>query len=150
MAALIGLAVADNLATGGSTKTLLRLEAPTNQRVRILEVGVSCQGVSTTAEPIEFQVYRCSADGTGSSLTPVQADDSIADTIQTTATENFSAEPLTPGDVLKSFMIHPQTGVVYPVPGRDEMIMGAGDDIAIRAVAPGATVDCSVYFKFEE
>lgn len=148
MAGLIATAI-NSEESVGATETILQILAPTNQRLRILEWGVSFQGTSTTAEPIQCELLRQTTAGTASGVTPVLNDDDIAQAIQTTAQGTFTAEP-TSGDILQTVYVHPQTGFVYPVPGINDIMVAGGGRLGIRVVSPGATVDATAYIKFEE
>lgn len=132
-----------------STKTVIRANAPTNQRGKLKEWGISFDGISNTAAPILVQLLRVTTDGTMTSLTPTKDDNGLSETIQFTGGHTASAEP-TPGDILRSIYIHPQTGRDYVSPFGEEIMIPGGTKIAIRVVTPGAGADCAAYFKIEE
>src|SRR5687768_9105276 len=110
------------VATGTALKTLLQVVAPTNQRVKIKEIGIGFHGISNTAEPILIQLMRQSTAGTMSALTLVKEDDTTPESIQSTAQHTATVEP-TAGDVIRTWTIHPQTSMVYQLPLGDEIIV---------------------------
>lgn len=148
MAGRIGIARVDGVATGTSLKTLLQLIAATNHAIKIAEVSVGFHGTSNTAEPILVQLIRQSDAGTMTSGTLVKGDDSVADSFDTTYTHTATAEP-TAGDILRSFTVHPQTGLIYQPPELAPIIVGGGDRLGL-CVTAAATVDADVCIVFEE
>ena len=86
MSAFIGIATTAEIAlTAATAKTIMQLVAASNHRVKLLEWGVYFDGTSTTAEPVQVRLLRQTTAGTMSSLTPTKNDDSLAETLQTTA-----------------------------------------------------------------
>lgn len=149
MAAFQGCASTAEIALGAATaKTVLQLVAATNHRVKILGFGVYFDGVSSTAEPVQVRLLRQSTAGTMTSLTPVKKDDSLAETLLTTAQHTATAEP-TAGDVIKAVEVHPQSGYEYTAPFGGEVIVGGGDRIGIECTAP-AIVNVRAWIDFEE
>lgn len=149
MAAFQGQASTAEIALSAATaKTIVQLVAAANHRVKILSWGVFFDGTSTTAEPVQVRLLRQTTAGTMSALTPTKRDDSIADTLLTTAQHTATAEP-TAGDVLEAVECHPQQGyqVFYPLGA--EVIVGGGDRLGIECTAP-ATVNVRGLFVFEE
>jgi hypothetical protein len=149
MAAFQGQATTAEIALSAATaKTVIQLVAATNHRVKILSWGVYFDGVSPTAEPVQVRLLRQTTAGTMSALTPTKRDDSIADTLLTTAQHTATAEP-TAGDVLEVKEVHPQGGYekIYPFAG--EPIVGGSDRLGIEVTAP-ATVNCRAELVFEE
>lgn len=149
MSAFIGVAQTAEVALAAATaKTVLQLVAPANHRVKVIRWGVFFDGTSATAEPVQVRVLRQTTAGTMSSLTPVKLDDSIAETLQTTAQHTATAEP-TAGDVLDIAEIHPQQGYDAILPPGMEIIIGGGDRLGIEVTA-AAIVNCRAKFWFEE
>jgi hypothetical protein len=95
--------------SAGVAKTVLQIVAAANHRVRVERWGVFFDGVSVTAEPVQVRVLRQTTAGTMSANTPKKLDDSIADSVLTTAQDNATVEP-TAGDVLDVVDVHPQNG----------------------------------------
>lgn len=149
MAAFQGVAITGEIAlTAATQKTVLQLVAAANHRVKLLQWGVFFDGISVSAEPVQVVLQRQSDVGTSSANTPNKVDDSLAETLQTTARDNASVEP-TSGDVLWAGEVHPQTGYSEIIPLGQEIIIGGGDRLAIRCTAP-AGVNARATMKFEE
>lgn len=141
-------AVTGQIATGTSAKTLIQIVAAANHRLLIKEWGISFEGVNNAHAPIQVDLLRQTTAGTMSALTPVKSNDSDDETLQVTAQHTATAEP-TAGDVLKSELIHPQTGYTWQAPFGGEIPVGGGDRLAIRVTAAN-DVDAIARFVGEE
>jgi len=148
MSARNGVATKSDVATGTAVKTLLQVVAAANHAIKITEYGISFNGVNNTHEPILVELLRQTTAGTMSALTPVKADDSGADTFDTTAQHTATAEP-TGGDVIRSHYVHPQTGLVVPVGDEAPIVVGAGDRVGLRVTAAN-DVKAAPHICFEE
>jgi hypothetical protein len=149
MAAFIGKAQTAEIALSAATaKTILQLVAASNHRAKLLSWGVFFDGTSATAEPVQVRLLRQTSAGTMSALTPVKNDDSLAETLQTTAQHTATAEP-TAGDVLEAIEVHPQGGYEKIYPLGQEPVIGGGDRIGIECTAP-ASVNVRASVTFEE
>jgi hypothetical protein len=148
MAARFGRLTAAGIMTGTSAKTILQLAAATNHAIRLTEVTIGFHGVVNTAEPIKVEILRQSAGGTSTSLNPVKADSSVSDTLDTAGAKDFSAEP-TPGDILHTMTIHPQTGVIYQLHDLAGIIIPASGLVGLRVTA-GTSVAADATMAFEE
>lgn len=149
MAAFIGIAqISEEALAAATAETVIQLVAAANHRVKILSWGVFFDGTSGTAEPVQVELARQTTAGTASALSLVKMDDSIADTLLTSAQQDFTAEP-TKGDVLQSINVHPQSGYEKIFPLGQEPIIGGGDRIGIICTAP-ATVNVRAMIVFEE
>lgn len=149
MAALQGQSVSPSEALAAATaETVLQLVAAANHRIKLLGFSASFDGASTTAVPVLVELVRQSTAGTSSANTPTKRDDSIADSLLTTARQQFTVEPTT-GDIMEEYLCHPQQGLVILYPLGVEPICGGGDRIGIRVTAP-AVVNCRVTMIFEE
>src|SRR5262245_22813804 len=149
MTAFQGPATTSEIALSAATaKTVIQLVAATNHRVNLLSWGVYFDGTSATAEPVQVRLLRQTTAGTMSSLTPTKRDDSLAETLLTSAQHTATAEP-TAGDVLEVKEVHPQSGYekIYPFGG--EVIIGGGDRLGIECNAPAA-VNVRAEMVFEE
>lgn len=148
MAAFLGQAATAEIAlTAATAKTVLQLVAAANHRDKLLGWGVFFDGTSTTGEPVQVRLLRQTTAGTMSALTPTKRDDSIADTLLTTAQHTATAEP-TAGDLLEAIEVHPQQGyqVLYPMGA--EVIIGGGDRVGIECTAPaGVNVRATMIFE---
>lgn len=144
-----GSAITDDVALAAATaKTVVQIVAPANQRVTILGIGVFLNGVSTTGEPVEVKLVRQSDAGTMSSLTPTRDDDSLSETLQTTAQHTATVEPTT-GDEIDGWKVHPQQGLNFLYPYGARKICGGGDRIGIICEA-AAVVNVKAKIWFEE
>jgi hypothetical protein len=112
--------------TAATAKTVIMVKAPTNQRLVVLEWTVAFNGTATTNTPVTVELVRYSSDGTMSALTARKTNPSLPETIQSTWTHTASSEPSV-SEVLDTFLVHPQTGHVYPLPlTREWEVPGAG------------------------
>lgn len=149
MSRLIATASPGEVALAAATaKTVLKIVAPANHRVAILGWGVSFDGISPTAEPVVVRLLRQTTAGTFTSLTPVKADGSLGETVQTTAGHTATVEP-TAGNILKRVNVHPQSGYEEVVPLGQEFVLAGGEQVGIECTAPAA-VNVIPYIKFEE
>lgn len=149
MAAFQGVAITAEITLVAATqKTVLQLVAAANHRVKLLQWGIFFDGVAVSAEPVQVVIQRQSTAGTSTTNTPKKIDDSLAETLQTTANDNATAEP-TSGDVLWAGEVHPQAGYSEILPLGQEFIIGGGDRLGIRCTAP-AGVNARAIMKFEE
>lgn len=131
----------DEISTTTSTKTICQIIAASNHRVLLNEWSISFKGITNSAAPIKVDILRQTTAGTSGSAANVRKGDSTDDeTIQTTANQNFSAEP-TASDILRSYEIHPQTGFVWQAPYGKELIIPGGSRLGIRVTA-GADISC--------
>ena len=131
--------------TAATTKTVLQVVAPTNQRLRIKRWKVSFDGISAVAEPVQIELVRQTTAGTMSALTPVKTGND-PETIQFTAQHTATVEPTTT-DILDSVEVHPQSGYEVIYPDGWEKKIGGGGRLAIRCTAPAgvnvrALMDC--------
>lgn len=148
MAGQHGKAVTAQVATGTAAKTIVQVVAAANHGIKVTGWGISFEGVSVTATPIQVRLLRQTTAGTMSALTPVKKRDSDGDTLDTTAQHTATAEP-TAGDVLATVLVHPQGGYSEFPPFGSEYYVGAGDRIGIE-VTSAADVDCVAEIHFEE
>jgi len=133
-----------------TAKTLLQIVSATNQRVAIKEIGISFNGQVNTSEPVKVDLLMQSTAGTSNALTLGKENDSVAETLQTTARDTITAEPTAvSGGVLRSWYIHPQAGQVFQLPIGDEIIIGGGKRIGLRVTSP-TVVKAIGYLRGEE
>ena len=129
-------------------KTALQVNAPANQRLRILRIGIFFDGASTTAVPVLARMFLVTTAGTNTALTLAKVVSSDSETLQTTAGENATIEG-TNSTLLDQWLIHPQTGldITYAM-GQERMVVGGGR-LAIKITAP-AVVNVRCKLDFEE
>jgi hypothetical protein len=117
-------------------KTFLLLTAPTNQRVKIKGIELFGKGTANTDTPVKCELLRAASisGGTAGTAPTISAlDNDMGESIQTTPTGNYSAEPTyTSLTVLRTFECHPQTGLVVYFPLDDEIKMKGGTVFAVR------------------
>lgn len=151
MSGFIGVAeCADQALAVSATETLIQIVAPTNHRLKVLAWGVFFSGVVVTNPSIRCELVRQSTAGTSSANTPKKWDDSLAETLQTTARDAFTVEPTT-GDVLDIKGVHPQSGyeIIYPL--GQEPPVGGGDRMGVRVITPaGVSPTAKAYIRFDE
>jgi hypothetical protein len=129
-------------------KTVLQLVAPTGVIVAVQEIMISFDGTSNTASPVQVEVLRQTTAGTATARAPLKTKDTTT-AIGSTGQENFTVEP-TASDILVSLEIHPQAGVVYPVPLPDgEIELASATRLGLRINAVAA-VNCKATIKAEE
>jgi hypothetical protein len=149
MAALQGqVSLASTSLVGSTAKTVIRVKAPTNQRAKILGYGFYFDGTSNSAQPVQIQIGRISADGTLSTATILPNEDELTETFQTSIGLNASAEP-TYSNYMKTLTVHPQLGYEYLAPMGQEIIVKGGGMLGFVITAPAA-VDVRGYIMFEE
>jgi hypothetical protein len=136
--------------TASNTETLIQVVAAANHGFIVCGWGVAFAGTGVNEEPIQIDLIRQTTAGTSASLTLVKWDDSIADSIDSSGLQDFTAEP-TAGDVLASTESHPQAGYEIWYPEGKEPRVGAADRIGIRVLTPsGVNPSASVYMVCEE
>lgn len=132
------------LATG-TAETVLQLTAATNQRIKILGYSVTLAG--TSAVDLIIRVVKQTSAGTsGTTVTPVKLEPGAAETIQTTAATNFSAEPTSTSVYEYKRVLGSYEKTFFP---GQEIIVAGGDRIGIEVTAVG-TPSVAAEFKFEE
>jgi hypothetical protein len=149
MAAFQGIAtIAEQALAAATQETVLQLVAAANHRVKVLRWGIFFDGQTVADEPVQVVLQRQSDAGTSAANTPTKVDDSLAETLLTTARDAVSAEP-TSGDVVGAYQVHPQSGYAEIFPLGQEIIIGGGDRLGIRVTAPDV-VNCRAFIHFEE
>jgi hypothetical protein len=146
MSALLLVANSGSQALGAATaETVLQLTAAANQRIRVL--GLSLTAAGTSPLDLTLRVLRQSSAGTsGTSVTPVKIEPSAAETIQTAAATNFSAEP-TAGNVLMYKRLQGSYEVIFPL--GQEIIVAGGARIGIEVTCT-VVATVAAEFRFEE
>lgn len=150
MASIYSVTTETEEALTTSVETVLQLRGATTVKAKVIEWGVSFDGVSSTAEPVRVRLLRQTTDGTGTGASEVKWDPDNAAAVQVTAFHTFTAEP-TAGDVLAEYHCHPQSGIVVQYPLGREPALGAAatSRIGIDVFAPAA-VNCTAYMVWEE
>lgn len=134
--------------TAATAKTLVQVVPASNIPVRVVELGISFNGTTSTDVPVTVDLLRQSTAGTSSALTIVADDESSSKVAQATALKTFTAEP-TAGNILRTWYVTPVGGlwvIQFPL-GRE--IGALTNRIALRATAPSAET-VSAYLTFAE
>lgn len=144
---------AHNLAAA-TAETTWNLIASANVGVHLVEWGISFDGVTASAVPVNVELCQgtqATAGTAGASPTPTQVRGRVT-AVGVTAGVAYTAEPtvLTP---VKHWLLTPNGGLIimqYPLGREPETDLSAGTikNIALRATAP-ATVNCRSYAEFE-
>jgi hypothetical protein len=145
MAALDLMANSGSQAIAANTaETILQLTAAANHRVRIKAFSVTVAG--TAALDLIVRVLRQSTSGTsGTTVTPVKIEPAAAETIQTAAATNFSAEP-TAGNVLQYKRLQGSYEKIFPL--GQEIIVEGGGRIGVEITCTAtATVAAEILFE---
>lgn len=149
MAALQGqVSLGSTALSAGVAKTAIRVKAATNQRAKVLGYGFYFDGTSNSAQPVQIQIGRISADGTFTAATILPNEEELTETFQTSVGLAASAEP-TYSNYLKTLTVHPQLGYEYLAPLGQEIIVKGGGMLGFVVNAPAA-VDVRGYICFEE
>jgi hypothetical protein len=90
---------------------------------------------------------RQSSSGTNTAATPRKKQPG-GPSIQTTAGRNCTAEP-SGGEVVKQWLVHPQSGLERVLSMEEEYICSGGERFGIRVTSP-AVVNCVASIDAEE
>jgi hypothetical protein len=134
--------------SAATTKTAIEVAAAANHRCHIHEMRIMFKGVSVSNEPVTVEEIRIGTSGTGSAGTAVKRMPDDSETLQTGFEYNHSAEP-TGITVLSTWYIHPQSGIVQPLPINRPIPIPGGDLWGIRCTADDA-VTVGVHIEAEE
>jgi hypothetical protein len=134
MAALnLQIATGEVSLTGSTPKTVFSLTAPANQRIKLKGLEIFGKGTSNTDTPIKVEISKITTDGgTATTATAQPLDGDIGTTPQGTYKTNYTAEPSTYGANLRTWEVHPQTGLINYFPLHDEIIVKEGTEIGVR------------------
>ncbi len=131
--------------------TAIQIVAPANQGVVVNSIVVSFNGITAADPPIKAELLLQTDVGSGSSaVTPVKINQSMSETLQTTAVRGPTSEP-TGTTIYHGENIHMQGGVPLAIPGGKYRIKG-GERLGVR-VTPGtltAATTCVVTATCEE
>lgn len=126
------------ISLGAATaKTCIEIGAAANHRVLIHEISVMFKGTAVANEPVTVQLTRFAATGTGTAGTANKYDPDYSETLQTAWEYNSTVEPASQ-TVLKTWAIHPQAGIVQPLPFDRPIPVPGGDFVGIRCTADDA------------
>lgn len=120
-----------------TAKTAIEIAAASNHRCLIHEITVMFKGVTVTNEPVTVELTSFAASGTGTAGTSRKFDPDYSEAIQTGFEYNHTAEPASQ-TVLKTWAIHPQSGIIYPLPINRPIPVPGGDFLGVRCTADDA------------
>lgn len=140
----------DQALAAATAETVLSVVNAANALIRIVELGISFDGISATAEPVTVELMGSTEATAGTSTTHTAAQvRGPTRTAQATAKRGFSAEP-TVLTCWKRWLVHPQAGIVIQFPlGREPEQVTTADAIVVRCTAP-AVVNVQGYMEWEE
>jgi hypothetical protein len=139
MADLNFQATVGEISVTSTAKSFIILTAPANQRVRIKGVECFGKGTSNADTPVKLELVKAASltggtAGTVPTSTPLDPD--YAETIQTSITGNYTAEPTyNSSAVMRTWEVHPQTGLAIYFPMHDEIKLKGGSVIGFRLTA---------------
>lgn len=131
-----------------TVKTVLEVVAPANIAIQIKGWGISFDGVSVTAEPVQIALAVKSVAATASAVTERDLDIDHSGTIQTVGTVNATVE----GTITFSYEarnVHPQQGFEIWYPQGEEKKIEPTGIVGLRATAPAA-VNCEGFIRVIE
>jgi hypothetical protein len=128
-----------------STKTMLQIIAASNHRVARVYFDISCNGGTTTADTVLFEVLTQTTAGTGTSLSIQKSNSEDGETVQTTANRTHTVEP-TAGNIIGSALIRPFNGQRTLGP----FVVPGGTRLGVRVNTPAAGANCNIHFYGEE
>lgn len=133
-----------------TAKTVLQIQAPTNQCVKVLGWGVYFDGVTASAVPVGVRLVRQTSAGTASTGV-ANSLSNRPETILSVARYGASAEPTNAGSSAEADRItcHPQQWYEARFPAGQEIIVPGGGYLGIECTAP-ATVNARAKLIFEE
>lgn len=132
--------------SAAATKTILMVTAPTNQRLLVVQFGITTDLSSPTAVPGVLTIYRATTSGTLTSVSPVRLS-AGSETPQATAGYNASAEP-TVGDVLRVMQL--DRGFWEARALRLELPVPGGTRLAFKLYSPSALNAVYAWLEYEE
>lgn len=136
---------------GASTKTILCILASSTRRVQLKQLIIGCTDTPADATAV-FQIAFITADGTGTSVTPV-AVNSADGAPSCTAKKNYTVEPTYSSNVLDRIGLNQRITLVWNAPYEGEyqssLSGGTNIGIGIRMVS-GPALNYSVDAQWAE
>lgn len=120
-------------------KTIVQITAAPNHRVRVYSLDLYFDGTQNSAIPIECRYGWITTAGTLATGSFAPLDSSATETFQTQVGINATAEP-TYLNYLKTFTIHPQTGMttIFDEISRSAPTLGGGKIFGVVLTAQAA------------
>jgi hypothetical protein len=122
-----------------TAKTVLQVKAASNHRVVIRNLRIMGKQAAGGTDPVvKVRLTRSTANfGTGTGATPQKNNPNDDETIQTTASGNFTVEPTSPTDGGIWWEVQPQSGVIEFLPPGQEIIVPGGQAANFEATSTG-------------
>jgi hypothetical protein len=120
--------------TAATEKTVVQLVAATNSLVAVTGADVTFDSTSNSAVPVVVKLIKTSTAGTGTGRNPLKTKDTST-TLTSTGTENHTVEGAN-ANIMRIFHVHPQAGVIYSIPMRDEIELASTERLALKVTAP--------------
>lgn len=130
-----------------TAKTIVEVTAASNHRCLLHEISFMFDGVTVGNQPVFVEEIVITSTGTGSAGTAQKRGD-FGESIQTSFKYNMTVEP-TGITVVKLYNIHPQSGVIIPLPINRPLPIPGGDLWGLRLTANEA-VNVVVNLEAEE
>lgn len=124
--------------SAATARTVLQIQAPAQQKVKVVELALFGKGTSGGDTPIYGRCLVQTTAGTMSSLTLVKNYGGDDETPQTTASHSATGTEPTASDVKRPFYFHPQSGLILPFPPEREIIIKGGTRLGIELTAAQA------------
>lgn len=138
-----------SLPGSSTTRTVIQIKAPTNQRVALKGLSITFKGQVNANSPPLCELVLQSSAGTSSGGTPVALDGDYQETIQTATLISFSATEPTLVSIVMPLDIHPQSGLVI-LPGPEDLyVLKGGARLGLR-ITGADVVAVSASMIFEE
>jgi hypothetical protein len=122
--------------TAATAKTLIQITAPANQAVKVKQINITGkQPAGGTDTPLKIRITRSTAGGTATAGTAYKLDPARGETIQSVVKTAFTIEPTTPTDTWLWFEFQPQSGLFYPIPFGQDLIIPGGGQLNVEATS---------------
>lgn len=141
----------ENGLVAATQEGVLWLMGTTSNVAKLIEWGVSFDGVSATAEPVRVGLFRATNAGTTPTATAEMSWQNGAPAATAIAAKAFATPPTFTSTPLVEYNVHPQAGIVvqYPLGREPEISAATTDGLGILCTAP-ATVNVIAYVVWEE
>jgi hypothetical protein len=143
------------MVTNTAIKTILQINTPTNQRIKVNEWDIAFNGTSNTAAPILVELVRQTSAGTGgNALTLIKLNNSDQETLQTSGqygptTTIWTTEPTDSSIIPFCEFVHPQQGYAWRARFGNDLQVQGGTRLGLRVTA-AASVNVTARLAAEE
>jgi hypothetical protein len=142
-------ALLENVSIDNSGATYMQLRANASVPIRLIELGISFDGTSSTSTPVDVKLVRNSTDGTGSAMSAAEInvlDGRVSTSQSATGYKAFSVEPTISATLWVSHA-HPQNGIAWRPPV--DLTVPESGRLALFLTA-AQTVNANIYMIWEE